>query len=143
MSQQAHSYEIALFGAFFSRDLRAVLTRCALHAERAIPFRAREVTFEPIDAAAQRDAGIEPVQLRARREIRLEDVAPTEGTSEDDSKPRRAAEVSSAVGEEGWILYSYLKPESERVHPEATVRPWAVTEVAGDGISCASALGYV
>lgn len=40
-------------------------------------------------------------------------------------------------------LYSYLKPESVRVHPEATVRPWAVCEVLGDALSFASALGYV
>lgn len=41
------------------------------------------------------------------------------------------------------ILYSFLKPESVRVHPEATVRPWAVCEVLGDALSFASALGYV
>lgn len=40
-------------------------------------------------------------------------------------------------------LYSHLKPESVRVHPEATVRPWAVCEVLGDALSFASALGYV
>ena len=40
-------------------------------------------------------------------------------------------------------LYSYLKPESVRVHPDATVRPWAVCEVLGDALSFASALGYV
>lgn len=30
-----------------------------------------------------------------------------------------------------------------RVHPEATVRPWATCEVIGDALSFASALGYV
>ncbi|KAG2370043.1 hypothetical protein BDR07DRAFT_1387594 [Suillus spraguei] len=40
-------------------------------------------------------------------------------------------------------LFSYLKPESVRVHPEATVRPWATCEVIGDALSFASALGYV
>jgi len=39
-------------------------------------------------------------------------------------------------------LYSYLKPESIRVHPEATVRPWAIVEVEGDAVGFASALGY-
>ena len=41
------------------------------------------------------------------------------------------------------VLYSYLKPESVRVHPEATVRPWATVQVVGDALSFASALGYV
>lgn len=41
------------------------------------------------------------------------------------------------------LLYSYLKPESVRVHPEATVRPWATCQVVGDALSFASALGYM
>ena len=41
------------------------------------------------------------------------------------------------------MLYSYLKPESVRVHPETTVRPWAMCQVVGDALSFASALGYV
>ena len=41
------------------------------------------------------------------------------------------------------MLYSYLKPESVRVHPEATVRPWATCQVVGDALSFASALGYM
>ncbi|CDO71315.1 hypothetical protein BN946_scf184908.g72 [Trametes cinnabarina] len=57
---------------------------------------AREVVFEPLDAQLQRDSGTEPVLLRARKEL-LEPEAK-------------------------WLLYSYLKPESVRVHPEATVR---------------------
>jgi hypothetical protein len=40
-------------------------------------------------------------------------------------------------------LYSYLKPESVRVHPEATVRPWATVQVEGDAIGFAAALGYL
>jgi mediator of RNA polymerase II transcription subunit 18 len=86
--------------------------------------------FEPIDAAAQREAGIEPVQLRARKEVRLNNA------DEDEAAKARKEE-------DGWVLYSYLKPESERQHPDTTVRPWAVTEVAGDGLAFASALGYV
>lgn len=39
-------------------------------------------------------------------------------------------------------LYTYLKPESVRAHPEATVRPWAIVQVVGDALSFASALGY-
>ncbi|KAK7470934.1 hypothetical protein VKT23_002349 [Stygiomarasmius scandens] len=42
-----------------------------------------------------------------------------------------------------WVLDSYLKPESVRAHPEATVRPWATCQVAGDALAFASALGYV
>lgn len=41
------------------------------------------------------------------------------------------------------VLYSYLKPESTRVQPEATVRPWAMVQVIGDALSFAGALGYV
>jgi len=41
------------------------------------------------------------------------------------------------------VLYSYLKPESVRAHPEATVRPWATCQVIGDALGFASALGYV
>ena len=40
------------------------------------------------------------------------------------------------------MMYSYLKPESVRVHPEATVRPWATCQIVGDAITFASALGY-
>lgn len=40
------------------------------------------------------------------------------------------------------ILYSYLKPESVRAHPEATVRPWATCHVVGDALSFAQALGH-
>ena len=41
------------------------------------------------------------------------------------------------------VLYSYLKPEPARVHPEATVRPWSTCQVVGDALSFAAALGYV
>lgn len=41
------------------------------------------------------------------------------------------------------ILYSYLRPEPVRTHPEATVRPWATCQVVGDALSFASALGYL
>jgi mediator of RNA polymerase II transcription subunit 18 len=41
------------------------------------------------------------------------------------------------------LLYSYLKPESVRVHPEATVRPWSTCQVIGDALSFAAALGYL
>jgi hypothetical protein len=41
------------------------------------------------------------------------------------------------------VLYSYWKPESARIHPEATVRPWATVQVVGDALGFASALGYM
>ena len=40
-------------------------------------------------------------------------------------------------------MYCYLKPESARQHPEATVRPWALCSIHDDALSFASALGYV
>jgi len=65
----------------------------------------------------QREAGSEPVILRCRKDL----VEPSAG----------------------WIMFSYLKPESVRQHPEATVRPWATCQVTGDALSFASALGYI
>ncbi|OSC96824.1 hypothetical protein PYCCODRAFT_1378428 [Trametes coccinea BRFM310] len=113
----SHAYEVALFGEFFAHDLPAILNRFTLHSESAHQMHAREVVFEPFDAQYQRDSGTEPVLLRARKEL-----------LEPDSK---------------WLLYSYLKPESVRVHPEATVRPWATCQVVGEALEFASALGYV
>ncbi|GLB33525.1 putative med18 protein [Lyophyllum shimeji] len=113
----SHFYEVALFGEFYARDLKPILNRVTLHSESSGPMHTREIVFEPLDAQQQRDAGTEPVMLRAKKEL-----------TEPDS---------------GWVLYSYLKPESVRVHPEATVRPWATCEVVGDALSFAAALGYV
>ncbi|KAG5646469.1 hypothetical protein DXG03_003519 [Asterophora parasitica] len=113
----SHLYEVALFGEFFSRDLKAILNRITLHSESSRPMHTREIVFEPLDAQHQRDTGGEPVILRAKKEL-----------TEPDS---------------GWVLYSYLKPESVRVHPEATVRPWATCQVVGDALSFAAALGYL
>ncbi|KAI0650336.1 hypothetical protein C8Q79DRAFT_379460 [Trametes meyenii] len=113
----SHAYEVALFGEFLAQDLPAILNRFTLHSESAHQMHSREVLFEPFDAQQQRDSGAEPVLLRARREL-----------LETESK---------------WLLYSYLKPESVRVHPEATVRPWATCQVVGEALQFASALGYV
>ncbi|KZT12550.1 uncharacterized protein LAESUDRAFT_733215 [Laetiporus sulphureus 93-53] len=113
----SHFYEVALFGEFFSRDLSAIMNRITLHSESAHQMHARELVYEPYDAQHQRDLGSEPVLLRARKEL-----------LEPDAK---------------WTLYSYLKPESVRVHPEATVRPWATLQVVGNALNFASALGYI
>ncbi|KAJ8086321.1 hypothetical protein PM082_005144 [Marasmius tenuissimus] len=119
----SHQYEVALFGEFFSRDLKPILNRITFYSESSHPMHAREVVFEPMDAQYQRthEGSQESHLLRARKDLI--------GTS----------------GEEdtGWILYSYLKPESVRAHPEATVRPWATCHVVGDALSFANALGYV
>ncbi|KAF7793701.1 hypothetical protein EIP86_004817 [Pleurotus ostreatoroseus] len=114
---EGHRYEVALFGEFFAKDLHAILNRITLHSESAHQMHSREIVFEPFDAQYQRDTGTEPGLLRARKELL-------------DPDPQ-------------WVLYSYLKPESVRVHPEATVRPWATCQVTGDALSFASALGYV
>ena len=39
-------------------------------------------------------------------------------------------------------MYTYLKPEPVRVHPEATVRSAVYCRVTGNALSFASALGY-
>ncbi|KAF8897250.1 hypothetical protein BD779DRAFT_1667253 [Infundibulicybe gibba] len=120
----SHQYEIALFGEFFPKDLNPILHRITIHSESAQRMHTREIVFEPLDAQQLRDFGptaspTEPVLLRARKEL-------GEGTQD-----------------EPWILYSYLKPESVRAHPEATVRPWATCQVVGDALSFAAALGYM
>ncbi|ESK93572.1 hypothetical protein Moror_1578 [Moniliophthora roreri MCA 2997] len=114
----SHQYEVALFGEFFSKDLKAILNRITFHSESSHPMHSREVVFEPIGIdASQSQRGNEPIILRAKKEL-------TEPGS-------------------GWVLYSYLKPESVRAHPEATVRPWATVHVVGDALGFAHALGYV
>ncbi|KAF9783022.1 hypothetical protein BJ322DRAFT_1008996 [Thelephora terrestris] len=113
----SHCYEVALFGEFFAQDLKSIVNRITLHSESSQQMLYRELVFEPIDAPQQRELGNEPVLLRARKEV-----------TSSDSK---------------WVLYSYLKPESARVHPEATVRPWSTLEIDGDAMAFASALGYI
>ncbi|KAI0053031.1 hypothetical protein FA95DRAFT_1056693 [Auriscalpium vulgare] len=113
----AHSYEVALYGEFLPTDLKPILNRIALHSESAHQMHSREIVFEPIDSQQQRSESLqEPVLLRAKKEL---------------------LEVEAS-----WLLHAYLKPEPIRVHPEATVRPWATVEVVGDALSFASALGF-
>ncbi|KAI0701796.1 hypothetical protein BC835DRAFT_1322356 [Cytidiella melzeri] len=112
----ANTYEVALFGEFFAKDLPAILNRITLNSESAKRMQTREIVFEPYDAQQQRETGSDPVLLRAKKEL-----------LDPDDK---------------WILFSYLKPEPVRTHPEATVRPWATCQVVGDALSFASALGY-
>jgi mediator of RNA polymerase II transcription subunit 18 len=130
----SHHYEVALFGEFFSKDLKAILNRLTLHSESSQPMHSREVIFEPLDAQYQRDSGSEPVLLRAKKEL----TEPDSGWCA--SLVLSSGKSSNAVDR---VLYSYLKPESVRAHPETTVRPWATVQVVGDALSFACALGYV
>lgn len=96
----------------------------------------REIVFEPYDAQHQRDTGSEPVMLRAKKEL-----------SEPDSAWYACCLLGIGFQDHAGcirfrVLYSYLKPESVRVHPEATVRPWSTCQVVGDALSFAAALGY-
>lgn len=63
------SYEVALFGEFFSQDLKPILNRITLHSESSQPFQSREIVFEPLDAQALRDSGADPILLRAKKEL--------------------------------------------------------------------------
>lgn len=68
-SMTSHQYEVALFGEFFSKDLKPILNRITLHCESSEPMHSREVVFEPLDAQKHRDQGQEPTLLRARKEL--------------------------------------------------------------------------
>jgi hypothetical protein len=65
----SHLYEVALFGEFFSHDLKAILNRITLHSESSHPMHSREIVFEPLEWQFQRDAGVDPVLLRAKKEL--------------------------------------------------------------------------
>ena len=65
----SHLYEVALFGEFFSRDLNAILNRITLHSESSQPMHSREIVFEPLDAQYQRENGVDPIMLRAKKEL--------------------------------------------------------------------------
>ena len=62
----SHSYEVALFGEFFSQDLKPVLNRITLHSDSSQQIHTREILFEPLDAHIQRDSA---VLLRAKKEL--------------------------------------------------------------------------
>jgi len=135
----SHFYEVALFGEFFAQDLKPIVNRITLHSESSQQMQYRELVFEPIDAPQQRELENEPVLLRARKEV-----------TSPDSKwyipcSRRCYRFQGSLNsvDAHRVLYSYLKPESARVHPEATVRPWSTLEIDGDAMAFASALGYM
>lgn len=64
----AHAYEVALFGEFFARDLKAILNRLTLHTESAVPMHTREILFEQFGVQSQVQ-GDEPALLRAKKEL--------------------------------------------------------------------------
>ena len=132
----SHFYEVALFGEFFAQDLKPIVNRIMLHSESAQPMHCREFVFEPIDAQYQRENNSEPVLLRARKEV----LEPNSKWFVFLLHAGKSVERLALVHR---VLYSYLKPESIRVHPEATVRPWSTCEIIGDALSFASALGYM
>lgn len=65
----SHFYEVALFGEFFARDLKAILNRITLHSESSHRMHSSEIVFEPMDAQLQRDSGNDPIILRAKKEL--------------------------------------------------------------------------
>lgn len=65
----SHSYEVALFGEFFARDLKAILNRITLHSESSHLMHSREIVFEPLDAHIQVKAGNDPPILRAKKDL--------------------------------------------------------------------------
>ena len=132
-AMSSHFYEVALFGEFFSRDLKAILNRITLHSESSQTVHTREIVFEPLDAQHQREVGSDPILLRARKELSETDSPWYVSILSHRKRPTNIHRV----------LYSYLKPEPARVHPEATVRPWSTCRVVGDALSFAAALGYV
>ena len=68
MQPHAHAYEVALFGEFFARDLKAILNRLTLHTESAVPMHIREILFEQVGVQSQVQ-GDEPALLRAKKEL--------------------------------------------------------------------------
>jgi mediator of RNA polymerase II transcription subunit 18 len=65
----SHFYEVALFGEFFSRDLKAILDRITIHSEYSQPMHSREVVFEPLNSQHVRESGNDPVMLRAKKDL--------------------------------------------------------------------------
>ncbi|KAK0468708.1 hypothetical protein IW261DRAFT_1553815 [Armillaria novae-zelandiae] len=73
----------------------------------------REVIFEPM----QQPKGFEPLPLHVHKDLMDPDG--------------------------GWVLFSYLAPESVCAHSEAVVHPWVTVHVRGDALCFTCALGYV
>lgn len=63
------TYEVALYGEFQPKDLKAIMNRFSLHSESCQPMHYREVLLEPLDAQYQRQNGQEPTMLRAQQDV--------------------------------------------------------------------------
>ncbi|KZT42887.1 hypothetical protein SISSUDRAFT_1069086 [Sistotremastrum suecicum HHB10207 ss-3] len=106
---------VALFGEFFPKDFNQLLNRFTFLSESARKTHVREVVFEPLEHSSRDLSLPEPVLLRCKKEL---------------------------LDNSSWQLYSFLKPEPVRVHPEATVRAAVYCQMEGDALGFASALGY-
>lgn len=67
-----HAYEVSLSGGFFPKDLKAILNRITLNSESSTNIHTCEIVFEPLDAQFQRENGVDPVLLRAKKEMTVE-----------------------------------------------------------------------
>jgi len=120
-------YEVSLSGSFFSKDLKSIMNRITLNSDSAQPLHTREVLFDPIRPASSTTSSVFGMN--------------TSG-GEQQQVLRVKKDLLDFTGNT-WEMYSFLAPESVRVHPEAMVRPWATCTVTGDALSFAAALGYV
>ena len=120
-------YEVSLSGSFFSKDLKPIMNRITLNSDSAQPLHTREVLFDPIRPTSSTTSSVFGMNT---------------GGGEQQQVLRVKKDLLDLTGNT-WEMYSFLAPESVRVHPEAMVRPWATCTVTGDALSFAAALGYV
>jgi mediator of RNA polymerase II transcription subunit 18 len=119
-----------LFGDFFAKDVNQILNRFTQISESATQIHVHEIVLEPI---SERDPASEPVLLRCRK-----DTLSTYNWLALLWTTKRSFDILYSHRE----LYSHLKPEPARVHPEATVRSAVYCSVSGNALTFASALGY-
>lgn len=109
------SYEVSLWGEINgdTDSINPIINRFTLNTEITQKLHIRDIIFEPSEEAAPN----EPIYLRCRCDM---------------AKPNWP-----------WSLLTYGRPQSERISPDAVVRPVALMQVsAGNVMAFASALGY-
>ncbi|KAF8760172.1 Med18 protein [Rhizoctonia solani] len=114
-NQTPLSYEVSLWGEITGDEeaINPVINRFTLSTETTQKLDIRDIIFEPNEEPA---IG-EPLYLRCRR---------------DNTKSTNP-----------WMLFTYGRPQPERISPDAIVRPVATMNVnAGNVMAFASALGY-
>ncbi|KAG9092651.1 hypothetical protein FS749_015543 [Ceratobasidium sp. UAMH 11750] len=114
-AQTPISFEVSLWGEISgdADTINPIINRFTLNTEITQKLNIRDVIFEPNEEAAVN----EPIYLRCRC---------------DKTKPNSP-----------WSLLTYGRPQSERISPDAVVRPVALMQVsAGNVLAFASALGY-